>query len=91
MLYVRATCFYLVGHPQALQERHIQELFSFSALWDPKCLHVSVTEAKKYISLYKVYTSLYTFFVSVTETCKHLGSHNAEKLNNSWICFSWRA
>ena len=26
-------------------------------------------------------------FASVTETCEHLGSHNAEKLNNSWICF----
>ena len=23
--------------------KQIQELFSFSALWDPKCLHVSVT------------------------------------------------
>ena len=26
-------------------------------------------------------------FVSVTETCEHLGPHNAGKLNNSWICF----
>ena len=28
-IYVRATCFDLVGHPQALQEKQIQELFSF--------------------------------------------------------------
>jgi len=25
--------------------KQIQELFGFSALWDPKCLHVSVTGA----------------------------------------------
>ena len=28
--------------------KQIQELFSFSALWDPKCLQVSVTEVKVY-------------------------------------------
>jgi len=31
----------------------IQELFSVSALWDPKCSQVSVTEAKVY-RLYKL-------------------------------------
>jgi len=33
--------------------KQIQGLFSLSALWDPKCLHVSVTEAKVY-RLYKL-------------------------------------
>ena len=33
--------------------KQIQELFSFSALWDPKCSQVSVTEAKVY-RLYKL-------------------------------------
>jgi len=28
--------------------KQIQEMFSLSALWDPKCSHVSVTEAKVY-------------------------------------------
>jgi len=31
------------------------------------------------------YTTIH--FATVTETCKQLGSHNAGKLNNSWICF----
>jgi len=34
--------------------KQIQELFSFSALWDPKCSHVSVIGAKKYVTLYKL-------------------------------------
>jgi len=45
-IYVRATCFDLVGHPQALQEKQIHELFSYFALWDPKRSQVLVTEAK---------------------------------------------
>jgi len=73
-IYVRATCFDLVGHPQALQEKQIQELFSFSELWDPKFLQVCTC---KHLG-------------SQAQTCKHFGSQNAEKLNNYWICFSWR-
>ena len=33
--------------------KQIQELFSLSALWDPKCSQVSVTQAKVY-RLYKL-------------------------------------
>ena len=33
--------------------KQIQELFSLSALWDPKCSQVSVTETKAY-RLYKL-------------------------------------
>jgi len=32
--------------------KQIQELFSFPALWDPKCSHVSVTKAKVYKLVY---------------------------------------
>jgi len=35
---------------------------------------------------FNLYKLIY-FLAPVTETCKHLGSHNAEKLNNSWIYF----
>ena len=28
----------------------------------------------------------YVLYETVTKTCKHLGSHNAGKLNSSWIC-----
>jgi len=73
--------------------KQFQELFSLPALWDPRRSKVSITEAKVY-RLYNlnwlcdgsIYTRLYTF-ASVTETCEHLGSHNADKLNNSAICF----
>jgi len=44
-MYVRATCFDLLGHPQAFQNNR---LFSLSALCDPKCSQVSVPEAKVY-------------------------------------------
>ena len=37
-----------------------------TALWDPKCLQVFVTECKVFNRIH-----------SVTKTCKHLGSHNA--------------
>ena len=53
-IYVRATCFDLVGHLQALQENRSKSCLVFPALWVLKCLHVSVTGAKKYISLYKL-------------------------------------
>ena len=53
-IYVRATCFDLAGHPQDLQENRSKSCLSFSALWDPKCLHVSVTGANMFISLYKL-------------------------------------
>jgi len=33
----------------------------------------------KYVFFFLIYTRLYTF-ASVTETCEHLASHNAEKL-----------
>ena len=54
--------------------KQIQELFSFPSLWDPKCLQVQFTQA-------------HILYVLVTETCKHLGTHNAGKLNDSWISF----
>jgi len=38
--------------------KQIEEMFSFSALWDPKCLHVSVREAKVY-KLVQDYMLLY--------------------------------
>jgi len=39
------------------------------------------------MSLYKLNLQAHILYVPVTETCKHLGSNNAGKLNNSWTCF----
>jgi len=54
-IYVRATCFDVVGHPQAIQEYRSKRCFVFP--------HYGIPNA-----------------------CKHLGSHNAEKQNNAYIC-----
>jgi len=67
--------------------KQVQELFSFPALWDPTCLQLSVNRNVKYMSLYKLNLQAHILYVPVTETCKHLGSNNAGKLNNSWTCF----
>jgi len=52
-MYVRATCFDIVGHPQALQERLIQELLVFLHCGIPNA-HKFQLQKQNYISLYKL-------------------------------------
>ena len=69
--------------------KQIQELYVFKLVGHPQALqelymfqlvgHPQVLQENRSKSLY--------IFSSITETCKHLGSQNADKLNNSWISF----
>ena len=85
--YVRATCFDLVGHPQALQEIIPKSYLVF--------LHCGIPNVYKFLSqeheiaaTQVQFLQAYILYAPATKTCKHLGSHNAKKkLNNSWICF----
>jgi len=43
IIYVRATCFDLVGHPQALQENQIQEFFFNLFIKQHAPLHSNIT------------------------------------------------
>ena len=47
-MYVRATCFDLVGHPQALQENRSKSCLFFLHCGIPNAYKFSVTEANVY-------------------------------------------
>ena len=81
-----------IGHPQTLQENRPKSFSVFLHSWIPN-VNKFLLQKQNFIRLYilnllcsHVYTTIYTF-ASVTETCEHMGSHNAEKRKNSWICF----
>jgi len=53
--------------------------FKFSI---PKCYDVQINTTHQSIARH-----LCIVGSQMLTSCEHLGSHNAEKLNNSWICF----
>ena len=57
-----------------MRERYAQTVLTF------RIAYVKLSHNK--FNIYNHYT-----FASLVEACEHLGFHNAEKLNNSWICF----
>ena len=102
LTYIRATYFDLIGHPQALQEHRFKRCLVFMHCGIPNAYKFQLQELLHFLIYVRAtcfdlvghpqalqehrFKIARSAGAPVTETCKHLGTHNAGKLNNAWIC-----